>query len=193
MVSINLYRNRKVDNMEEVKYQESEKQELLMEFLQISEVLKSGKKHHGKRKKTEKIEKTEDIKKGRNKKMSFSTRTTLWLLLKNGSLNQRNIAKIMNVSAQAVSEIIKKLLEQQLINKDNGEINNENIITLTNEGEIVANRINKRMNKLSEHIFQDFSEEEMETFNLLLSKIQKNRENFIEDVNHEKNIERENL
>lgn len=176
------------------------RQDLLMDFLQISETLKLGKKHHKKKGRDEKHnhhnrENVENSNEEHShckcggklgiRKMSFTTRITLWLLLKYESLNQRNIAKTMNISAQAVSEIIKKLLEKELINKESGELNNENIITLTDEGKIVAEKIDMKMKDLSENIFKDFSEEEVETFNYLLGKIKKNKDELFDG---EKNI-----
>lgn len=156
------------------------KQDLLMDFLQTSEMLKTGKKHHHRKCKQEKTECSDSDKHGRKrpKKMSFTTRTTLLLLLKHESLNQRNIAKTLNVSAQAVSEIIKKLLEQELINKESGELNNENIITLTEDGKSVAEKIDSKMNTLSENIFNNFTEDEIETLKNLLSKMKSNKENI---------------
>ncbi len=170
------------------------KQQLLMDFLQISETLRLGKKHHKKKDKSKRGEKCrpenednlaeqhnkDDHKKGK-RKMSFPTRITLLLLLKQGSLNQRNIAKEMNISSQAVSEIIKKLLEVELINKERGEINNENIITLTDEGKHVAEKIDRKINTLSQCVFKDFTDEEIETFNYLLGKIQKNKDELFNE------------
>ncbi|MFI3175109.1 MAG: MarR family transcriptional regulator [Bacillota bacterium] len=163
-------------------------QEILMEFLQLSEMLKTGKKHykkHGHQKKEkehhEHCHGKEDGKKGG--RMSFATRMTLWLLFTQGSLNQRNIAKSMNISAQAVSEIMKKLLEKEFIRRESGELNNENIITLTEDGEVVAKKIDARMKLLSENIFNEFTAEELETLARLLDKMQKNKEALIADMN----------
>ncbi len=166
-------------------------QEILMEFLQLAEMLKTGKKHykkHGHHKKEEEHRNhhEDSHKKGERKKggrMSFATRMTLWLLFKHGSLNQRNIAKSMNISAQAVSEIIKKMLDKDFVHRESGELNNENIITLTEEGMLVAKKIDDRMKLLSDSIFKEFTAEEMDTFCFLLDKMQKNKEALIADMN----------
>ncbi len=158
------------------------KTELLMDLLQVSELLKSGKKHHRKRERNHTNKEHQEMEKRKRKKMSFGTRMTLWLLLQEESLNQRTIAKKMNISAQAVSEIIKKLLEQDLIYREQGELNNENIITLTEQGKTLANRIDEKMNRLSEHMLKDFTEEELQTFRMLLQKMNDNKESLKEDM-----------
>lgn len=164
------------------------KKELLMDLLQVTELLKSGNKHHRRREGNHKKEQCQEHegekggKRERRKKMSFGTRMTLWLLLQEESLNQRNIAKKMNISAQAVSEIIKKLVEQELVHKESGEFNNENIITLTEQGKLVANRIDQKMSRLSEHMLKDFTKEELQTFHMLIQKMNDNKEDFIDDM-----------
>lgn len=174
------------------------KKKLLVEFLQISDILKFGDKHYRKQDKP-KFEHNENLGserhinkngKHRTKKMSFTTRTTLWLLLKHGSLNQRNIAKSMNISAQAVSKIIKKLLEKELIDKKNGSLNNENIIVLTDKGKLLAERIDNKITSLSDAVFYNFTETEIETLNSLIKKMELNRERVVNDID---NIKEEDL
>lgn len=158
------------------------KQDLLMQFLQTSELLKYGindnRKHH-KNKESREVTKENINHRNSHKKMSFGARNTLLLLLNHERLNQRNIAKMLNISAQAVSEIIKKLLERELINKNNGELNNENIITLTAEGKVIAEKFNIKINLLADNIFKDFSEEEIKILENLITKIQQNKDEFI--------------
>ncbi|MFI3171036.1 MAG: winged helix-turn-helix transcriptional regulator [Eubacteriales bacterium] len=107
-----------------------------------------------------------------------SARKLLCVLLREGSLNQRNIANMTNVTAQAVSEIIKKLEQKELIQKGNGEINNENIISLTEKGVEIANEIETQTQKYAEELFAGFTEEEMENLHNLMDKLYENKRNI---------------
>ncbi|MFI3324956.1 MAG: MarR family transcriptional regulator [Clostridia bacterium] len=94
-------------------------------------------------------------------------------LMENGSLNQRAIANIMNISSQAVSETIKKLETKELIVKENGTHNNEKIITLTETGANVAQKLDEGVKKHAKIIFENFSNEEIDTLYNLLDKLAK--------------------
>lgn len=104
-----------------------------------------------------------------------SSKKLLCILLQEGNLNQRNIANMMNVTAQAVSEMIKKLEAKELITKENGEINNENIISLTEKGREIAEHIDKQTKEYAEKLFRDFTDEECQILHDLMEKLYKNR------------------
>lgn len=160
-----------------------DKRSALVDFLRISESIRMGKHHRGKKHHKGDIDckgKHNDCgnngEKFHRRRMSVTSENVLCLLLKEGSLNQRNIAKTMNISAQAISEMIKKLLENELINKESGELNNENIITLTEKGTKLANKIDKKMSVVAESIFDDFTQDDMDKFICFIEKIRKNQE-----------------
>lgn len=104
------------------------------------------------------------------KKMSPLAESTLCLLLREGGMNQSAIARHMYVSAQAISELMKKFETRQLIVRVSGEYNNENIIRLTKLGEDTAKEYAKNSKKVAENIFEHFTEEELAIFSLLLNK-----------------------
>lgn len=109
-------------------------------------------------------------------KMSPIAQSVLCLLLHEGNLNQRTIAKYMGVSGQAISEIIKKMQAHGMAERKQGEQNNENIISLTPAGLEKAQMIDQKMLAQAEGLFVDFTEAEMQTLQTLLEKIQHNHQ-----------------
>ncbi|MFI3249593.1 MAG: MarR family transcriptional regulator [Eubacteriales bacterium] len=107
--------------------------------------------------------------------MSPVAQNTLCLLLKEGSMNQRTIAKNSNVTGQAVSEVVKKLEARELIVREQGELNNENIISLTEKGREKAMELQKKISITAKGLLQDFSIEEQIQLFSLLEKIEKNQ------------------
>lgn len=108
-------------------------------------------------------------------KIHPSAKKLLCILLREKKMNQRNIANIMNITAQAVSEIIKKMEQREYIIKENGEINNENIISLTDKGVEVAQKIENENKEYAEKLFKDFSDEELKILHDLMGKVRINR------------------
>ncbi|MFI3114879.1 MAG: winged helix-turn-helix transcriptional regulator [Clostridia bacterium] len=105
-------------------------------------------------------------------RLSPMAENTLRLLLKEGRMNQRAIAKKMEVSGQAISELMKKLEEKDYIKRQSGEFNNENIINLTIYGEERAKEAEKTMIELAQKVFVEFSEDEKEDLFFLLEKVE---------------------
>lgn len=102
-------------------------------------------------------------------KISNSARDILCFLLNNGSMNQRSLAKHMNISSQAVSETIKKLQKKELVEKIYGSQNNENIIRLTTIGEDIAKRLDFTIKDHANAVLGNLTDEECEQlFNLLI-------------------------
>lgn len=110
----------------------------------------------------------------RGGKMHQSGGKLLHILLREGKLNQRSIASMMNVSAQAVSDLVKKMEHRELICKESGEINNENMISLTEKGREIAQEVESEMKEYAEKLFADFSEEELATLQNIMEKLEKN-------------------
>lgn len=104
-------------------------------------------------------------------KLTPSTRTIILALLEKGSQNQRTLSKKANITAQAVSDIVKKLSENGILSKESGESYNENLITLTQKGVDLAKEIDKTATISSEKMFENFSEKELNDLYLLLDKI----------------------
>lgn len=97
----------------------------------------------------------------------------LCLLLKKGSMNQRTIAKNIGVSGQAISELMKKMQEENLIKRVSGEFNNENIISLTEEGIMSAKDAQIKIEQFGAKFFKNFTSDEICNLFFLLEKIQK--------------------
>lgn len=105
------------------------------------------------------------------KKMTPLAESTLCLLLREGSMNQSSIARKMNVSGQAISELMKKFEARELIVRVSGEFNNANIITLTQEGEEKAIEYSEKVKETAENLFKDFTDAELAIFTILLNKM----------------------
>ncbi len=104
--------------------------------------------------------------------LSNSGRNVLCSLKNNGSTNQRTLAKQMDISAQAVSETVKKLEQGGYITKEGGVQNNENFIALTPRGEEVADVLDRRIKQHAEVVLKNLNEQELETLYALLVKLE---------------------
>ncbi len=107
-------------------------------------------------------------------KMPPCARGILRLLLTEESLNQRTLAKAMRVTAPAVSDAVKKLEQRALIGRTHGELNNEYMITLTEKGRDIAEKVSEKERKHAEKLFCDFTAEELETLHVLMEKMYHN-------------------
>lgn len=165
---------------------------ILMKLLGISEEVRQ--KHRDKHKKERETRQCdwkneEEWKKKHHHKMSPVAQNTLCLLLKEGAMNQRTIAKNSRVTGQAVSEVMKKLEARELITRQQGEQNNENIISLTEKGREKAVELQEKMSNIAETLLLDFSQQEREQLFSLLEKIEKNQEIFREKLGEERENE----
>ncbi len=150
-----------------------EKYLVLTKLFSVSARLSADKMQHEEAALKAKGEPTPEEKAAREevKRMSSSARQMLCYLTNNPITNQRTIAKQLNISAQAVSETIKKLQQGGYITKTCGAQNNENIIGLTPKGEEVASKLNSRIRSHAEDVFEQFNEAELEQLDALLSKL----------------------
>ncbi len=167
------------------------KQEILLHKLLnlAGEIQFSGDKARAEHKKNKKYHKSDEHK-GEHKakkhhKMSPVTKNILLWLIDEESLNQRSLAKRCKVTGQAVSESLKKMEEKELILRTQGEINNENIITLTEKGKVKALELRKKMQEKANKLFEDFSETELDTLLNLLEKLQEKQSEIVEITDKE--------
>ncbi|MFI3227173.1 MAG: MarR family transcriptional regulator [Clostridia bacterium] len=155
-----------------------DKKQLLIKFLGVMQDSKpDGKRKHRRKHNDEECknhecrdEKTDEI------RLPPSAKNTLMVLLEEKNLNQRTLAKRMNITAQGVSDVIKKLEEKELILRHRGEVYNENIIELTEKGEQTAKILDERTKIHSESLFENFTEDDLAKFDELLGKLNKKRE-----------------
>lgn len=152
------------------------KEKLLQEMMETMGRARRG--QHEKKERTASNHQLDDgvEKKKKHHKMSPVAESTLILLFQEGSMNQRNIANRMNVTGQAVSELMKKFEEKELILREAGELNNENIISLTEKGKVHGGEYLTKMCELAEELFEDFSQDELNTLQILVKKMKFNQE-----------------
>lgn len=147
-----------------------EKQALLVRTFQVMEHIRPHKRRGacGKRD-------TGHAEKDKEMRLPPAAKDILCTLLKVSEVNQRTLAKKLHITAQAVSEVVRKLEEKGLILKTEGALNNENKITLTPEGHSVAIVLDERIKRHAERLFANFTEEELRTFEALIEKLDANQ------------------
>lgn len=154
-----------------------DKKQLLMDMLSVMQNAKIDGKHH----KRHHGSKTHEHKKDKPREQSDelrlppSARNILLILLDDKKTNQRTLAKRMNITAQGVSDVMKKLEQNELILRERGEIYNENIIHLTEKGEKIAKDFDEKVKLRSENLFKDFTQDDLEKLQQLLEKLAKNQ------------------
>ncbi len=160
-----------------------EKEQLFLKLMEIASTAKPDKKsghhkhHEGDGMESSKSQKGEE---GRDKKhrdplkMPPSARSVLTILLREKKLNQRTLAKTANITAQGISDMLKKLEKDGIINKEAGNAYNENIIELTEKGEKLALEIQAKTKVHAEKMFKNFTHEELAMFENMLEKVYQN-------------------
>ncbi len=140
-----------------------QKEQLFLKLLRISDLAKPKKT---KRKKEE--EKCEGV-----QHIGLSEKIILKILLDEKKLNQRSIARKMKITAQGVSENIKKLIELKYVYKEQGISHNENFILLTEIGEKRAKSVDYEFTKDAETFLGTLTltQEELLILDLLLNKV----------------------
>lgn len=103
--------------------------------------------------------------------ISSSGRNILGILLNTTHVNQRTVASMMNISAQAVSENMKKLEQGGYIIRKEGMLNNENLIVLTEEGREIAVELDGRIRSHAEAVLANMTDTEVEVLYQLLDKM----------------------
>lgn len=99
-----------------------------------------------------------------------SSKRILWLLKRNGPLNQRSISKELNISPQAISEAVKKLECENLIIKDISN-KNETIISLSELGNERSEVIKELIQNHANTLFDDFDENELQQVINFINKL----------------------
>lgn len=135
-----------------------EKDIVLAKLFEINELLRSQKK--------ENLDDKQFI-----LKINHTGKEILRALLNNDNINQRNLAGLLDVSPQAVSECIKKLESLELVIKQSGTQKNENLISLTEFGFECATELNSKIIAHSNNAFKNFSNDELIQLYNLLNKI----------------------
>lgn len=99
---------------------------------------------------------------------------------RHGSITQTELAEIMKTSTAAISNTIKVLLKQNLIEKkvDDTDLR-VNKITLTEKGKQVHDTTLSQVLELDRNMLQGFSEEEAQLLIDMLAKVQDNLNNII--------------
>lgn len=107
-------------------------------------------------------------------KLPHSGRKMLSVLSVKGGMNQRALALQLGISPQAVSESVKKLEHLGYIIKENGSQKNENLISLTEEGEEMAKFLIDLIGRHACEVFRTFSDDEVQQLGVLLDKLMQN-------------------
>lgn len=142
-------------------------QELLLKFFEVNEFIKGElKKQKGSNK-----SRTDKNRSDKNMRLSLNSKNTLRILNETENINQRNLAKQLNITAQAMSEIIKNLEQAEFIEKRNNKINNENIISITEKGKEKAKSFNEWITVVYDKVFSNLTEKEKDLLFELLNKI----------------------
>ncbi len=103
--------------------------------------------------------------------LSHSARKTLALLSREGPQNQRTMAQLLGISPQAVSEMVKKLLQVDCITKEQGKQKNENLISLTDSGADLGLLLREIIEFHANDFFSPLNQEELEQFHSILVKL----------------------
>lgn len=104
-------------------------------------------------------------------KVTITGRNILRLLKENNNVNQRTIAKSLNISSQAISENLKRLEQFGYIQRISGTQNNENIIVLTETGQKIAIFLDQRIREHSEQVLKNLTSDEIESLYNILRKL----------------------
>lgn len=137
-----------------------EKDKILLKLLDIAEMLMLHKKP--------KHIKSSDI------HIPHTAKKMLGILEQEEKINQRTLAKHMKISPQAVCENLKKLERVELITRESGVQKNENYIFLTEKGRELSGIYGTEIKRHSEHVFDNFDEDELQKLDTLLIKLTAN-------------------
>ncbi len=140
-----------------------QKEQLFLKLLRVSDLAKP--------KRIKK--KDEEARLTGNPNIGLAEKVILRILLDEKKINQRTIAKKMKISAQGVSENIKKLIEMEYVYKEQGVSYNENFILLTEKGEKRAQSLHHEFSKDADIFFSgvNLTQEELLILDILLSKM----------------------
>ena len=112
---------------------------------------------------------------GRKDKISSYThnmKRAIGVLNEIGAMNQRTLAQHLEIKAQSVSTLIKRLEHDGLIKKEEDPSNKSaTLIVLTEEGLMHAKIFGRVIKEHSKSFLRDLSQEEVESLSTILGKI----------------------
>lgn len=105
-------------------------------------------------------------------KLSPVAENALYILYREGNMNQRTLASRLHVTGQAVSELMKKFEEKGFVLRQAGELNNENRVSLTERGEEKGKECVEKWSKRADFLFRNFNEDDLDSLSTLLDKME---------------------
>ncbi|MGV2516434.1 UNVERIFIED_CONTAM: MarR family transcriptional regulator [Bacillus subtilis] len=99
--------------------------------------------------------------------LSASHWAVLYCLRTIGLMTQKEILSYLNVEAPTVTRTSKRLEENGLVQRRQGEDKREKLVVLTTEAEKKYEEINVQMLKVEEELLADFRDEDKEDFSHL--------------------------
>lgn len=93
----------------------------------------------------------------------------------NNRVNQKELAKMLEVSPATVTICLKKLVKENYIKKESLENDNRyNILEVTEKGKKIIDKSVKSISEIDNKMFDNFSEEELRIFSGYLNRIYNN-------------------
>ncbi|WP_432403454.1 MarR family winged helix-turn-helix transcriptional regulator [Wukongibacter sp. M2B1] len=101
------------------------------------------------------------------------------MIYENEGINQKDLADLMNVGKASVTKSAKKLLEEGLIERKVNEKDQRNYgLYISEKGKSYSELFKLISTEITKTVFKDFSIDEIEDLQHLLSKLEKNSKNF---------------
>ena len=98
------------------------------------------------------------------------------------NVSQKEIADAFEISPPAVAMLMKRLEKNgYIMRKSSHEDNRCNVITLTEKGKQVVQATNDLGNRCNHVAFSNFTEEEIDSFIMLMQKLENNLKRFLEE------------
>ena len=99
----------------------------------------------------------------------------MYIANSNANISQKEIADTFEISPPAVAMLMKRLEKNGFVARESSREDNRcNVITLTEKGKQIVEATNKLGDQCSSIAFNNFSEEEIDMFILLMEKLEKN-------------------
>lgn len=96
----------------------------------------------------------------------------LGIIGKKGTVSQKELVELLDVRPSSLSELLKKLEVKNLIERKPDEQDKRNVnVTLTAEGEKVAEQVSGGRNQIASQMFDALTEQEQEELGALLDKL----------------------
>ncbi len=103
-------------------------------------------------------------------------------LLDNNGAFQKEIATACQIEPATITSVLLGMEKKQLIFRKKSETNRRNLyVYLTEKGRVQAERIKKEFDSIEQKAFENFSDDQKELLNQLLSKINDNLKGDVSD------------